>query len=63
MQAAEVFFRVVGAIVLWAFIGFVVATAIKAFQRRDAIPAWPIAVFAVIGFAVSVARQSFAGSL
>jgi hypothetical protein len=63
MQAAETVFRFAGALIIWAFIGFVIAAAIKAFQRRDKLPQWPIAVFVVIGLAVSFARQSSAGLL
>jgi hypothetical protein len=61
MQTAEIVFRFVGAIIIWAFIGFVVAVAIKGIGRRENIPQWPIAVFALIGIAVSVTRQAAQG--
>lgn len=63
MQTAEIVFRFAGAILVWAFIGFVIASAMKAFQRRDKLPQWPVPVFVVIGLAVSFARQSSAGLL
>ena len=63
MQTADIVFRFIGAIILWAFIGFVIAVALKAIQHRDNIPAWPIAVFVLVGVAISVGRQSAAGLL
>jgi len=63
MQAGESVFRFAGAIIIWAFIGFLVALAIKAVQRREKPPQWPIPVFVVIGLAVSFARQSSVGLL
>lgn len=61
MQTAETVFRFAGAIIIWSFIGFVAAILIKAVQRRESIPEWPIAVFALIGIGVSIARQVSAG--
>lgn len=61
MQTAETLFRFAGAIIIWSFIGFVAAIGIKVVQRRESIPEWPIAVFALIGIGVSVARQVSAG--
>ena len=63
MQTGDMVFRFAGAILIGAFIGFVVAVAIKAVQRREKIPQWPIAVFALVGVAVSFARQSSDGLL
>ena len=57
MQTAETVFRFAGAIITWSFIGFVAAIEINAVQRRESIPEWPVAVFALIGIAVSIARQ------
>jgi hypothetical protein len=61
MQTAESLFRFAGAIIIWSFIGFVAAIGIKAVQRKESIPEWPIAVFALIGIGVSIARQVSAG--
>ena len=61
MQTAETVFRFAGAIIIWSFIGFVVAILMKAVQRRESIPEWPIAVFALIGIGISIARQVSAG--
>lgn len=63
MQTADSVFRFAGAIIIWAFIGFVVAVAIKAVQRSEKTPRWPTPVFVMIGLAVSFARQSSAGLL
>jgi len=61
MQTADMVFRFAGAVIIGAFIGFVVAIVIKGIQRREKIPEWPILVFALIGAAFSFARQSAAG--
>jgi len=63
MQTADSIFRFAGAMIIGAFIGFVVAVVIKAVQRSDKLPEWPIAIFALIGLAISLARQSSAGLL
>ena len=63
MQTADLVFRFAGAILIGAFIGFVVAVAIKAVRRRDKVPEWPIVVFALVGVAISFARQSSDGLL
>ncbi|MFL6733698.1 MAG: hypothetical protein ACJ8EY_03265 [Sphingomicrobium sp.] len=63
MQNADIFFRFAGAILLWAFLGFVIAVGIKVLRGQRNIPTWPIMVSAVLGIVVSIARQSAAGLL